>query len=327
MNAAPGAAPQRLDDGSALLDTGHAGRERTIGIYLVPQRGAAGRAGRFDLIEAGAAANVAAVEAGIAALGLDPAAVERVLVTHIHLDHAGAAGHWARRYGARVVVSEVGAPHLLDPSRLMASAGRVYGEALDRLWGAMTPVPAEQLEVVSDGDEIHVGGRRLRVVATPGHARHQVAFVDDDVVYSGDALGIRFAPWPVVRPALPPPEIDLAAWDVTFARLRSLAARELRLTHFGPFGDVEHHLAAAQTATHAWAAAALGWAEAGMSREEAMAACDAMARAELEAAGADEASIQRYLASSDAPMSVDGLARYWRVHHPERWPGWRHADG
>jgi glyoxylase-like metal-dependent hydrolase (beta-lactamase superfamily II) len=320
-------APIRFDDGSLLLDTSHGGRHGTIGVYLVPQRGAAGRAGRFDLVEVGAAVDVARIEAAIGALGLDPGAVERVLVTHIHLDHAGAAGAWARRHGARVVVTREGARHLTDPSRLMASAARVYGDALERLWGRMTPVPEGAIEAVDDGDELRVGGRRVRVLSTPGHARHHASFVFDDVIYAGDAAGVRFAPWPLVRPAVPPPEIDLVAWDASFARLRRVAASQLRLTHFGAFDDVEHHLAEAQTRTHAWADAALAWADAGLSRDEAIRACDDMARADLEAVGADGATIRRYLATSDAAMSVDGLARYWRVHHAERWPGWRETDG
>ena len=324
MSAAP--APIRLDDGSALLDTAHGGRDRTIGVYLVPQRGAAGRAGRFDLVEVGPAVDLPRVEAAIGALGLEPAGVERVLVTHVHLDHAGAAGAWAQRHGARVVVTREGAQHLVDPSRLMASAARVYGDALERLWGRMTPVPEGAIEAVDDGDDLRVGGHRVRVLATPGHSRHHAAFAWGDVVYTGDAAGVRFAPWPLVRPAVPPPEIDLVAWDASFARLRREAASQLRLTHFGTFDDVEHHLAEAQTRTHAWADAALAWADAGLSRDEAIRACDDMARADLEAVGADDATIARYLATSDAAMTVDGLARYWRVHHAERWPGWSAAD-
>lgn len=326
MSETGAARPQRFDDGSALLDTRHRGHPGVIGVYLVPQRGAAGRAGRFDLVEVGPAVDLPRIEAAIAALGLEPRGVERVLVTHVHLDHAGAAGAWAVRHGARVVVSREGARHLLDPSRLMASAARVYGDALERLWGRMTAVPSDALEAVDDDDELLVGGRSVRVLATPGHSRHHVSYQWDDVVYTGDAAGVRFAPWPLVRPAVPPPEIDLAAWDATFARLRRLAAQQLRLTHFGAFSDVEHHLADAQTRTHAWAEAALRWADAGLRRGEAIDACDAMARAELEAVGADAQTIRRYLATSDAAMTVDGLARYWRVHHAERWPGWRESD-
>lgn len=324
----PSLAPRRLSDGSALIDTGHAGRPGTIGVYLVPQRGAAGRAGRFDLVEVGAEVDVARVEAGVRDLGFEPAGVERVLVTHIHLDHAGAAGAWAVRHGARVVVLRAGAEHLLDPSRLLRSARRVYGDAMERTWGGMTPVPPQALEAVDHDDVLDVGGQRVRVVATPGHARHHAAFAwSDGAVYSGDAAGVRFAPWPVVRPAVPPPEVDLGAWDESFERLRALEPSELRLTHFGTFDDVDRHLAAARERTHAWAEALLAWARGGATRGEAERACDALAREELEAAGADEATVRRYLATSDAAMSVAGLERYWRTQHPERWPGWRDDDG
>ena len=321
-------ASERLADGAVLLDTGHAGASGVIGVYLVPQAGAAGRAGRFDLVESGPQVDMATVEAGVRALGLEPAGVERVLVTHVHLDHAGAAGAWASRHGARVVVLRAGAAHLLDPSRLLASARRVYGDALEQIWGGMTPLPADLLEAVEDQQDLRVGGRRVRVLATPGHARHHAAFVwPDGVVYTGDAAGVRFQGWPVVRPAVPPPELDLAAWDASFARLRGLEPSELRLTHFGAFDDVAHHLAAAQERTHAWAEALLGWADEGCTRSEAQQRIDDLARSELEAVGADEATVRRYLATSDAVMTVAGLERYWRKHHPERWPGWSDADG
>lgn len=320
---APPARP--LDgDGALLLDCAHQGSVGSIGVYLIPQSGAAGRSGRFDLVEAGPEVDHERVEAGVRAAGYDPAAVDRLLVTHVHLDHAGAAGVWARRHGARVSVLRPGATHLLDPSRLLASAARVYGDAMRLRWGDVPSVPAELLDPVDDGDELDVGGRRVRVLATPGHAKHQAAFVwPNGAVYVGDAAGVRFAPWPVVRPTVPPPEIDLEAWDATFSRLRALQADELRLTHFGPFRDVDAHLDAAQRATHAWASAALAWADDGATRAEAIARCDAMARAELEAIDADDATIAHYLATSDAGMSVDGLERYWRTHHRERWPGWR----
>jgi glyoxylase-like metal-dependent hydrolase (beta-lactamase superfamily II) len=322
--SAAGPAPLRLSDGAVLLDTAHDSREGTIGSYLIPQAGDAGRAGRFDLVESGPQVDLPALEAGIHTLGLEPDGVERVLVTHIHLDHAGGAGAWAARHGATVVALAAGAEHLVDPSRLVASARRVYGDALERLWGGITPLPAAALEVVEGAQELTVGGRRVRVVATPGHARHHATFVwPDGVAYTGDAAGIRFPGCPVVRPALPPPELDLAAWDATFARLGALGLREVRLTHFGAFDDVARHLAAARERTHAWAEALLAWAVAGCDRAEAARRFDELARAELEAAGADAATVARYLATSDAAMTVAGLERYWRTQHPQRWPGWQ----
>ncbi len=317
-----------LSDGASLLDTLHAGLRGTIGVYLVPQAGDAGRAGRFDLVEAGPQVDLEALEAATRGLGLDPGAVERVLVTHIHLDHAGAAGAWAARHGAKVVVLAAGAEHLVDPSRLLASARRIYGDALERIWGPVTPLDPSALEVVAGGQELLVGGRRVRVVATPGHARHHATFVwPGGVAYTGDAAGIRFPGWPVVRPALPPPELDLEAWDATFARLGALDLAELRLTHFGAYHDAAAHLQRARERTHAWADSLLAWAVAGCTRAEARARLDAYARDELRDAGADEATIARYLATSDAAMSVSGLERYWAKQHPERWPGFEDRDG
>ena len=315
-----------LSDGARLLDTEHGGRHGVIGVYLVPQAGDAGRAGRFDLVEAGPQGDLPQLEAAIRELGLEPGGVERVLVTHIHLDHAGAAGAWAARHGAQVVVLAAGAEHLVDPSRLLASARRIYGDALESMWGGITPLDPARVEAVEGAQELEIGGRRVRVVATPGHARHHAAFVwPGGVAYTGDAAGIRLPGCPVVRPALPPPEVDLAAWDATFGRLRALRLSELRLTHYGAFDDVEQHLSQAQERHHAWAESLLAWAVAGCTRAEAAARLDELTRRELRAAGAGEDVFERYLATGSAEMTVSGVERYWAKHHPERWPGFADA--
>jgi glyoxylase-like metal-dependent hydrolase (beta-lactamase superfamily II) len=309
-----------LDDGAWLLDTRFEDREATIAVYLVPHAGAAGRAGRFDLVEAGPAASHDAVESAVRAAGFEIDGLDTVLVTHVHLDHAGGAGTLARRAGARVVVHARGAPHLEDPSRLLASARRVYGDALEALWGVMEGVPAGSVVAVEDGDVLEVGGRDVRALHTPGHASHHAAFLwPDGACYVGDAAGVRLPGSGVVRPALPPPETDLEAWDETLERLMAAGPDRLRLTHFGEVHEPLQHLAEVGRKNHAWAEAVLAWAALGADEAGIAVEIDRMARSELEAAGADADTIRRHLSTSDAAMTASGLLRYWRTKRPERW--------
>jgi glyoxylase-like metal-dependent hydrolase (beta-lactamase superfamily II) len=311
---------QRLADGTWLLDTRFEGRHATVGVYLVPQRGAAGRAGRFDLVESGPASTVPRLLDAIAAAGYHPEGLESVLVTHVHLDHAGAAGALAERFGARVIAFERGAPHLVDPTRLLASARRVYGDALATRWGLMVPVRPERMVAVTDGDVVEVGGHDVRVVHTPGHATHHAAFLwPDGACYVGDAAGVRVPGSRVVRPALPPPEVDLESWDASLRKLREASPRVLRLTHFGEVDAVEAHLRAVSGRNHEWAEAVLAWVAEGLDEAALSARVDALARDELRVEGADEATIERHLATSDASMTVAGVVRYWRTLHPQRW--------
>ncbi len=171
--------------------------------------------------------------------GLDDAGVEDldwIVVTHIHLDHAGAAGTLAARFpSARVAVHEVGARHLVDPSKLWSSAARIYGDRMDELWGGMDPIDEDRITALTDGDVIDLGGRTLTAHDTPGHAGHHHVYQDDDtgIVFTGDAMGVRLADIGVVRPATPPPEFHLEKAIASIEKIRTLDPTELWLTHFG----------------------------------------------------------------------------------------------
>ncbi|MGH2749955.1 MAG: MBL fold metallo-hydrolase [Actinomycetota bacterium] len=186
------------------------------------------------LIETGPKSGVENVLAG-----LRRAAVERldwIIVTHIHLDHAGAAGTLARHFPeARVGVHEVGVPHLVEPSKLWSSAARIYGGAMERMWGGIDPLPRERIVPLADGDKIELGERTLQAVNTPGHARHHHAFLDvsSGETFAGDALGVRLPDVGLMRPATPPPEFDLEAAVGSIARLKELRPTTVYLTHFG----------------------------------------------------------------------------------------------
>lgn len=265
------------------------------------------------LVEAGPASTLDTLLAGIRAAGHDPAALTHVLLTHIHLDHAAAAGRLAEiAPHARVVVHAVGAPHLADPSRLLASAERLYGDRMDEMWGRMIPVPRDRLHVAEDGEAIRVGGRTLVALETPGHAEHHFAFHDPDagLVFTGDVAGIRLDGARHVRPPTPPPEIDTARWMKSIDRIRALEPRMLLPTHFGGVEDPAWHLddlAARLTAWTDWARANAGGDPAALTADLAR-----MGDAELLAATNDPALVRRYAASIPYDMLVAGLLRQER---------------
>jgi glyoxylase-like metal-dependent hydrolase (beta-lactamase superfamily II) len=290
-----------------ILDLQFQGAPEVIASYAL--RGPRGVA----VIETGPASTYPALQAGLDALGIALAEVTDILVTHIHLDHAGAAGWLARDTGATVHVHHVGAPHLADPSRLLSSAQRIYGDLMDTLWGDTLPVPAGQVHALADGDVIDAAGLSMRAVDTPGHAYHHMAYLQDGLCFTGDVAAVRLPGCPHLRVPTPPPELDVPAWHDSLARLRSLHPDRLLLTHFGPATDdpqahletVGHNLDAAADFVHqrwqdgetpdAIAAAFAGWA------------------AQMAAAqGADPDTVARYEIITPSPMLVQGLLRYWR---------------
>jgi glyoxylase-like metal-dependent hydrolase (beta-lactamase superfamily II) len=180
--------------------------------------------------------------------GVELEDLRHLLLSHIHLDHAGAAGVLVREHpGLEVHVSEVGAPHLIDPTKLEASARRLYGEAFDDLWGELAPVPATNIRVT--GDRV-VG---LDCFPTPGHARHHVSYLDrDGTLYVGDAAGVRIQPRRTVLPPTPPPEFDLAIWLRTIDDIERHSPERLALVHFGVADDVSRHLAELRARLDQW---------------------------------------------------------------------------
>lgn len=296
-----------------LLDTEHVGRHETVGVFLLP-----GQGGRFALIETGSAISVPILEEGIRQAGFAPEALAAILVTHIHLDHAGAAGVLARRYGAEVYVHEIGAPHLADPTRLIASAERIYGADMARLWGEIVPVPEAQLRPLRGDERLRVLGHDLAVLYTPGHASHHVSFLLGDTLFTGDAAAIKLPGSPVIRPALPPPELDLELWETSIDVMLAAKPGRLLLTHFGAVTDPKEHLLAVKARNRAWAEVVLAGLKAGEDDAVLTQRLTALGEAELKAAGATPDVIARHAETSSYPMTVAGLKRYWLKHHPER---------
>jgi glyoxylase-like metal-dependent hydrolase (beta-lactamase superfamily II) len=205
----------------------HLGRERVIGAWLVDG----------CLVDPGPSSGLDALLAG-----LGDERPDRILLTHIHLDHAGATGSLVRRWPeVEVWVHERGAPHLAAPEKLLKSAARLYGDDMDRLWGEVVPVPRERLRVL--GEREHAGD--WRVASTPGHASHHVSYLHEPsgIAFCGDTAGVRIGEGPVLAPT-PPPDIDLDLWRASIDRIAAWSPSRLALTHFGAHDDVDEHLTA-----------------------------------------------------------------------------------
>lgn len=223
------------------IDLHHEG-PRVVGSYLLETEDGPA------LLDCGPSTSVAYLKAGLAERGLDLTEIRHLLLTHIHLDHAGAAGVLVREHPwLRVHVSDVGAPHLVDPTKLEASARRLYGSTFDSLWGELTPVPEANIHPVGD----HVVG--LECFPTPGHASHHVSYLDaDGTLYAGDAAGVRIEPGRFVLPPCPPPEFDPGAWEQSIVEIERRAPGRLALIHFGVFDDVQDHLSALRETLASW---------------------------------------------------------------------------
>ncbi len=252
----------RIGPGVVQVDTLLGGWERVTAGYLV-------EGPEPVLVETGSQTSVPALLAALDAHGLGPSDLAGVVVTHIHLDHAGGVGDVAAAFpGATVYVHEKGARHLADPSRLLASAARVYGPLLDSLYGRLEPTPADRIVVLHDGDQVTVGpSRTLTAVDSPGHAKHHLGLHDSEsgILFVGDAVGVRLPDIGVLRPATPPPDFDL---DLALDSLGRFAARRpsaLALAHYGLLpGDPADVLAEATEVLHRWTeVAAAAWREGG----------------------------------------------------------------
>lgn len=275
-----------------------------IAAYVVP--GPTGVA----LVETGPGSTVARLEAGLAQLGLSWRDITDVLVTHIHLDHAGAAGYIARAAGARVYVHPVGAPHLLDPSRLLASARRLYGEQMETLWGEFLPVPSAQLQVVAEGEFSTTAGLRFRAVDTPGHARHHHAYLLDGLCFTGDIAGVCLPHQRHIRLPTPPPDIDLEAWQTSLKRLQALRPDALLLTHYGPVTvDPLSYLEAVGERLRAVAAFVYRLWQAGESTEAMTAAYSAWVAEQAVTEGTDADALHRYEVIVPSSLEILGLVR------------------
>jgi glyoxylase-like metal-dependent hydrolase (beta-lactamase superfamily II) len=293
------------------VDTLMAGRTRVTSAYLLSGSEPA-------LVETGPTTSVEAVKAGLASVGLGPDDLAHIVVTHIHLDHAGGVGRLTSSFPrATVWVHDRGAPHLADPAKLVESAGRLYGrERLQELFGPVDPVPRERLRALGEGEKIPLGDRWLDVMYTPGHASHHIALVDSlsGAVFTGDALGIHLPDVRVLRPATPPPDVDVEVGVESIDRIASRAESVLLFSHFGPVSEVQELCAIASSRLRRWANIVRDALDETDDIDRITELLERRTADEFEPALAEAQTpdLDRYNVLSSTKMNAQGLVRYWQ---------------
>ena len=289
------------------IDLNFMGTERVIASFLLLGEGEAA------IVEAGPTTCLDRLTGGLEDHGVSPEEVRGVFLTHIHLDHAGASGHLAELLpNATFYVHELGYAHLADPSKLVRSATRIYGERMEELWGEVRAVPEERLRVLGDGEETETAGGVLVAHDTPGHAYHHLAYLEPDSgdLFAGDVAGIRLPGQSYVRPPTPPPEIDVEAWIKSINGIRRVGPASLRPTHFGSYDDVERHLGELEQRLQEWLLFVEGQMDEGAEREEISEQLRVKGDAEMIAEGAGPEESEHYDLAGTYPMLTDGLMRY-----------------
>ena len=287
------------------LDLNFQNLSHAIAAYLI--EGPVG----YLLIETGPMSTLPALQSRLAEHGLSPGDIGDVVVTHIHLDHAGAAGWWAQ-HGARVYVHPMGAPHLIEPERLWQSATRIYGEAMESLWGSILPAPAEQVIPVRDGQQITAAGVTLRAIDTPGHAGHHHTYRLGDIGFTGDAAGVRVPGSDWVSLPAPPPEVQPGA---VVENAGSAGGGEVRRHLSDPLRrveDVAYQLGEIRGMIEDASTFVRARMEEGMERDDLVNAYVGWNRERALSRGMAPDDFARYEAANPLFMSVDGLMRYWR---------------
>jgi glyoxylase-like metal-dependent hydrolase (beta-lactamase superfamily II) len=296
-----------LGEGRQILDLDFRDTEGLVAAYLVPEEEG------FSLIETGPSTCRKALLAGLDRAGVAPEEVRHVFVTHIHLDHAGGMGAVVDALPkATFYAHEVGVPHLVDPSRLIASARRAWGAAADPLWGTILPVPAPRVVALRGGERFPVRGGELSVLATPGHARHHLAFFDSAIrgIFTGDGAGVRLEHSTRLRPAVPPPDLDLEQLFSSLETMRRTDPRLVLFSHFGPSPDGAADLARYRTLVEQWRDVALAAAR---ERPDAEFVADRLRRYD-EATLTGSPPDERESLVSGYELAAQGFLRYFETH-------------
>jgi glyoxylase-like metal-dependent hydrolase (beta-lactamase superfamily II) len=271
--------------------------------------------GGVALVDPGPSTTLDGLLKALGAQGITVRDVRQVLLTHIHLDHAGATGRLLQANPAiDVFVHERGARHLIDPSKLMASASRLYGDDMDRLWGPVLPVPAARVKALYGDERLSAGGRELEVVQTPGHASHHVSYFDrsSGVAFVGDTAGIRRGDGSYIMPPAPPPDIDLEAWRVSADRILAWEPDTLFLTHFGPFRGARTHFQELFERLDTWSGLVRRLlADTSIDDQERERRFVEEGRQDLRRT-IGETEAEQYSRAGRLDYSWQGLARYWR---------------
>jgi glyoxylase-like metal-dependent hydrolase (beta-lactamase superfamily II) len=295
-------------DSTTVLDLNWMGRPHSIGAVLLET------GSHYAIFDPGPASTLETLRAQLLQRGLSVSDLEAILLTHIHLDHAGATGTLLRENpNLRVFVHSKGAAHLVDPSKLLASAGRLWGDELPRLFGETLGVPEQNIQILDGGETLSVGTRKFDVIYTPGHASHHVTYFDeqDGVAFAGDTAGIRIANGPYIMPATPPPDIDLVVWEESFAAILDRRPSKLFVTHFGYAENPAKHIADFRERLHLWTDITEKALQATSDVEGALEFFLAQTQAEM-LEYLSPADAEQHAFTAGLPLSFLGLARYIR---------------
>jgi glyoxylase-like metal-dependent hydrolase (beta-lactamase superfamily II) len=286
------------------IDTRLSAHENSIAAYLIPYSGGA------ILVDPGPGSTLETVKEALAVHHLTPAKVTHVLLTHIHLDHAGAAG-WFARQGAKILVHPAGAPHMENPERLLASSRRIYGDRMESTWGEFLSVPKDKLVIPLDGEVFDFGEVRIKALHTPGHAEHHISYIFDGNCFCGDIGGIRRPGWKYVRLPFVPPETNLEKWRESLKRLQMESCDTVAITHFGIFEDASAHLTMAREfldEVDQWLGSVMPTTPDVETLKDRYTAWLHERGHELKL---DETTLTTYDFASPAEMAASGLFRYW----------------
>jgi glyoxylase-like metal-dependent hydrolase (beta-lactamase superfamily II) len=256
------------------------------------------------------------VVTGLGQAGFKVADVRHVFLSHIHFDHAGAAWRFTDASPATVYVHPRGAPHLIDPAKLIESATRIFGHDMERLWGKIEKIPADRVKIVQDNDVVRVGQFEIRAIATPGHASHHHVYYWDENVFGGDIAGVRIGAGPPIPPFVPP-ELHIESWLESIHKIRALNCAHLYLPHFGKVeGSIPDHLDALEERVSRWSKWFRDKMRDGLNEAQLISEFAEYEHIDLRAWGATETDIEGYEAADPSSMAVPAAIRYWRKYHP-----------
>jgi glyoxylase-like metal-dependent hydrolase (beta-lactamase superfamily II) len=293
---------------TTLIDVEYLGNLRVIAACLVEGQGG------VAIVDPGPTSALATLRKKLDQLGLGVKGVDTILLTHIHLDHAGATGTLVRENPRiRVYVHERGAKHMIDPAKLLDSARRLYADEMDRLWGEFLPVPAENVCALAGGERLSIGGRQLEVVYTPGHASHHVSYFDtaSGLAFVGDTAGIRIANAPTIMPLTPPPDIDPEAWAKSWELIQERQPERIFLTHFGVADHIGEHLEELRERLEEWSVAVRESLDDGQTDAERAVQFTQQVTAKLKRSMSEQ-DVDRFARAAALDFCWSGLARYWR---------------
>lgn len=269
------------------------------------------------LFDTGAESTFDNIAAELRRIGARAEDVRHVFLSHIHFDHAGAAWRFAE-LGATIHVHPRGAPHLIDPTKIVASATRIFGDDMQKLWGKIGPIAEDRIRILNDGDVVRVGDVEIRAIETPGHASHHHVYHWEENLFGGDVAGVRLGNGPAIPPFVPP-ELHIESWLASIKKIRALQATKLYLPHFGlAAGSVSAHLDAVEERIQRWSTWFRDRMRRGENEEQLVSRFAEYEAADLEAGGATAELVRDYETADPSYMAVTAALRYWRKFHPEQ---------